>query len=278
MKFRLYRGDQECNFNRPAIMGILNITPDSFSDGGLFLSRENALKQAQAMLDAGADIIDIGGESTRPGAEAVSVDQELSRVIPIIEALRAETDAILSIDTSKAAVMREAVKAGADMINDVCALRQEHALSTAAELNKPVCLMHMQGEPRSMQKNPQYNDVVGDIMLFLQLRAQAAIDAGLSRDRIFLDPGFGFGKTVQQNLQLVQQLHQFKSLHFPLLVGISRKSTIGAILDKGVDERLIGSVVLATLLVQNGADIIRVHDVDATMDVLKILQAIEQAL
>jgi len=235
------------------------------------------LRQALDMLASGAEIIDIGGESTRPGAEAVSSDEELRRVIPIIEILRKETDAILSIDTSKAEVMREAVNAGADMINDVCALQQENALETAVALNKPVCLMHMQGEPRTMQANPQYQNVVQDVMSFLRHRADQVISAGLAKERILVDPGFGFGKTVEQNLLLARQLKQFRSLNFPLIVGISRKSTIGAILNKTVDERLIGSVVFATLLMQNGADIIRVHDVEATMDAIKILQAIEQA-
>jgi len=258
-------------------MGILNITPDSFSDGGLFLSKETALRQALSMLAAGAEIIDIGGESTRPGAMAVSVEEELQRVIPIIELLRKETDAVISIDTSKAQVMSEAVRVGADMINDVCALQQENALATAVELDKPVCLMHMQGEPRTMQSNPQYHNVIQDVMAFLRQRAEAALAAGLDRERIIIDPGFGFGKTVEQNLLLIRHLKQFRALNFPVLVGVSRKSTIGAILNKPVEERLIGSIVLASLSLHNGADIIRVHDVDATMDAVKILQAVEQA-
>jgi len=240
------------------------------------LSKDSALQQALSMLTAGADIIDIGGESTRPGADAVELDQELQRVIPVIELLRSETDAIISVDTSKAAVMREAVTAGADMINDVCALQHNNALTVAAALNKPVCLMHMKGEPRTMQSDPQYENVVEEVKAFLQQRADAAIKAGIARDHIILDPGFGFGKTVQQNLLLAKNLEQFTSLNFPLLVGISRKSTIGAILDKPVNERLTGSVVFAAVLLQNGADIIRVHDVEATLDTIKILQAIEQ--
>jgi len=241
------------------------------------LSKETALRQALSMLAAGAEIIDIGGESTRPGAMAVSVEEELQRVIPIIELLRKETDAVISIDTSKAQVMSEAVRVGADMINDVCALQQENALATAVELDKPVCLMHMQGEPRTMQSNPQYHNVIQDVMAFLRQRAEAALAAGLDRERIIIDPGFGFGKTVEQNLLLIRHLKQFRALNFPVLVGVSRKSTIGAILNKPVEERLIGSIVLASLSLHNGADIIRVHDVDATMDAVKILQAVEQA-
>ena len=277
MALCLQRGQDTVEFNRPVIMGILNVTPDSFSDGGLFLSRDAALQQSLAMLAAGADIIDIGGESTRPGAAAVSRDEELQRVIPIIELLRQETDAILSIDTSKADVMRAAVAAGADFINDVCALQLDNALQVAAELKKPVCLMHMQGEPRTMQDAPCYTDLLADIATFLRERCDAALSAGIAREHIVIDPGFGFGKTVQQNLRLARELNYFKSLNFPLLAGMSRKSTIGAITGRAVGERLAGSVVFATILLQNGADIVRVHDVAATLDTVKILQAIEQA-
>lgn len=258
-------------------MGVLNVTPDSFSDGGFFISPEKALRQALAMIEQGADIIDIGGESTRPGAQAVSIDQEMQRVLPVIELLRRETDCIISIDTSKPDVMRAAVNAGADMINDVCALQKDNALAVAAQLDKPVCLMHMQGEPRSMQENPQYADVVEDVHLFLKQRAESAIAAGVRSEHVILDPGFGFGKNLQQNLSLAKHLSRFKDLHCPLLVGVSRKSSIGAILDKPVTERLIGSVVLAAILLQNGANIMRVHDVAATADMIKIVQAVLQA-
>jgi dihydropteroate synthase len=198
-------------------------------------------------------------------------------VIPVIELLRRETDSIVSIDTSKPGIMRAAVSAGADFINDVCALQKDDALSVAAELDTPVCLMHMQGEPRSMQESPHYGDVVQEVYAFLEQRAMAAINAGIKKQHIILDPGFGFGKNLQQNLTLIKQFTRFQALGYPLLVGVSRKSSIGTILDKPVTERVIGSVVMAALLVQSGASIVRVHDVAATLDMIKILQAVEQA-
>lgn len=267
---------KQLDLRQPQIMGILNVTPDSFSDGGLFVSKENALVQARDMVDAGAAIIDVGGESTRPGAACVSIQQEIDRVLPVIEAIQDELSVIISVDTSKPQVMREAVKAGAGLINDVYALRQAGAIEAAAELNVPVCLMHMQGEPRTMQQNPQYNNVISDIIEFLTQRISQCEKAGIAREKIIIDPGFGFGKTVNHNLTLVKKLPEFLSLRLPILVGFSRKSTIGALLDKPTEERLIGSVSLAVLACWLGANIFRVHDVKETADALKICNAIKQ--
>ncbi len=253
-------------------MGILNVTPDSFSDGGRFVGRDSALRQAEQMLHDGASIIDIGGESTRPGAQAVCEQEELDRVIPVIEAV-AELGAAISVDTSKAAVMRSAVAAGAGMINDVNALLGEGTLATAARLDVPVCLMHMQGQPRSMQQQPVYGDVVEEVGAFLEQRAKACIAAGMAREHIVLDPGFGFGKTVQHNLQLLQKLEQLHKFAYPLLVGLSRKSMLGVVTGKPVAQRLAGSLSAAVIAAVKGAQIIRVHDVDATRDALKVVYA-----
>lgn len=262
----------------PQVMGILNITPDSFSDGGNFFSLDAALKQAHQMVEEGADIIDIGGESTRPGAQSVSVPEELDRVIPILLKIRAELPIKISIDTSKAEVMREAIAAGADMINDVIALRGEGSLATvAASDTVQVCLMHMQGEPRTMQTNPHYDNVVEDIKTFLLERVQACLNAGIASNRLLIDPGFGFGKTVAHNLLLMQQLQAFTELGYPVLVGLSRKSLIGKILKKEVCERLSGGLALAVLAVSKGARVIRSHDVAATVEALKITHAVLQA-
>ena len=259
-------------FQNPMIMGVLNITPDSFSDGGKYVSTDNAIISAQRMIDEGADIIDIGGESTRPGAKAVSTVDEINRVIPVIEALYHSTDTPISIDTSKPEVMKLAVKAGASMINDVCALSADGALETAAMLNVDVCLMHMQGSPRTMQKNPIYHDVIDDIKSFFSERIQACIDAGITKEKIILDPGFGFGKTLDHNLEILKRFDEFKSFGLPLLAGLSRKSMIGAILnDRNVDGRVVGSVAGAIIATQNGANIVRVHDVLETKDALTIL-------
>ena len=254
----------------PAVMGILNVTPDSFSDGGDFFSPEKALQHALEMVEEGAAIIDIGGESTRPGAETVSVDEELSRVIPVIEALSAEVDIPISIDTSKPAVMRAAVAAGASMINDVRALQEAGALEAAVDLQVPVCLMHMQGEPQTMQSAPMYDDVVLQVGDFLQQRVQACIDAGLSRELIVIDPGFGFGKTVGHNQALLKGLDRLLELELPILVGLSRKSMIAHMLDLAVDERLYGSISLASVAVWQGASIIRAHDVAATLQAVRV--------
>ncbi len=261
----------------PRVMGILNVTPDSFSDGGQFLGREAAIGQALRMVEEGAAIIDVGGESTRPGAGAVSVEEELARVIPVIEALVGEIPVPVSVDTSKPEVMRAAATAGAGMINDVSALRREGALSAAAATGLPVCLMHMQGEPRTMQANPAYDDVVAEVGDFLTERMAACESAGIPRERIVLDPGFGFGKSLDHNLSLLKHLERLRELRAPLLVGMSRKSMIGAVLDKPVKQRLHGSVALATLAAWLGASIVRVHDVSATVDALAMVKAVAAA-
>lgn len=261
------------DLSQPQVMGILNVTPDSFSDGGRFLTLNAAMRQAEQMLKDGATILDIGGESTRPGSEPVSLDEELARVLPIIEALRREFDCILSIDTSKAKVMSAAVQAGADMINDVYALRAPGALEAAANARVPVCLMHMQGEPRTMQQQPEYQDVVVDVTDFFIERMQACQQAGIELEQIVLDPGFGFGKTLQQNYQLLQHFDHFMQLKRPLLAGMSRKSMIGQLLDAPLSERLAGSLACATISAMKGAAIIRVHDVKATVQAIKVVQA-----
>jgi dihydropteroate synthase len=262
------------DLSRPAVMGILNVTPDSFSDGGNYLSREQAIAHARAMVAEGADIIDIGGESTRPGAKSVSVQEELDRVIPVIEALHSEVAVPLSIDTSKPEVMRTAVAAGAGFINDVYALRAPGALETAAELNVPVCLMHMQGEPRTMQDDPQYRDVVTEVRDFLAARLAAAGAAGIARERLVIDPGFGFGKTAEHNLELLRVLEAFTRLGTPVLAGLSRKSMIGKLLGLPVERRMHASVALALMAVQNGARIVRVHDVGPTVEALRMVRVV----
>lgn len=267
-------GGRPLDLSRPAVMGILNITPDSFSDGGVFLSRENAIAHARRMAEEGADIIDVGGESTRPGAQPVSAQEEMDRVIPVIEALREKISLPISIDTSKPGVMRAAVAAGAGFINDVRALRDEGALAAAASLHVPVCLMHMQGEPRSMQENPGYRDVVSDIGDFLRARLQAAQAAGIPAQCLVIDPGFGFGKTLEHNLELLRGLKKLQSLGAPILVGLSRKSLIGKALGLPVEGRLHASVALALIAVQNSARIVRVHDVGPTVEALRMWQAV----
>jgi len=262
--------------DRPRIMAVLNVTPDSFSDGGLWTDPERALRHAMDMVDEGADIIDIGGESTRPGAEHVSTEQELDRVIPLIERLAGQIEASISIDTSKPGVMREAVAAGAGMINDVYALRREGALEAAASLRVPVCLMHMQGEPRDMQQDPRYFDVVAEVRDFLAGRAQACRDAGIAADRIVVDPGFGFGKSLKHNLELLRGLPELAGLGYPVLAGLSRKSMLGTIAGRGPGSRMAASVAAALLAVQKGAAIVRVHDVAETADALKVLSAFRE--
>lgn len=259
-------------------MGILNLTPDSFSDGGRFLHRDGALRQAWRMVEEGAAIIDIGGESTRPGARPVSEEQELERVIPLIETLAAELPVPISVDTLKAGVMREAVSAGAGMINDVLALQGPGALEAAADCAVPVCLMHMQGEPRTMQEAPRYGDVVAEVGDFLQRRMAACVAAGIPRQRILLDPGFGFGKSLQHNLALLRRLGSLVSLGAPVLVGISRKSMIGALLGGvSMGERVQGSVAAAVLAAVSGAAVIRVHDVRETVQAMKVVAAVMTA-
>lgn len=259
---------------RPLVMGILNTTPDSFSDGGQFNIVSVAVDHALQMIEQGADMIDVGGESTRPGAAPVSLAEEISRVIPVIEKIRQQSSVFISVDTSKPEVMRQAVAAGADMINDVLALQALDAVETCAQLKVPVCLMHMQGEPRSMQTHPQYDDVVTEIKTFLQQRANVCLQAGIQPDNIVLDPGFGFGKTLQHNLTLLKHLDMFNDLGCPLLVGLSRKSMIGKILDAEVDDRLYGSLAAAVLACSKGARIIRVHDVKPTVDAVRVYHAV----
>lgn len=253
------------------VMGILNVTPDSFSDGGKFATFDKALAQVEQMILDGVDIIDIGGESTRPGAAEVSEEDELARVIPLLKAIKANFDIKVSIDTSKAQVMAQAITHGADIINDVRALQNDGCLAVLAKSNVPICLMHMQGLPRSMQDNPQYDDVIGEIKQFFIERIQVCEQAGIKRERLILDPGFGFGKTLEQNYQLLAQLHQFSDLGLPLLSGTSRKSMIGNLLARNVDERLAGSLTTAIIAAQQNASIIRVHDVKETVDALTVL-------
>lgn len=261
----------------PAVMGILNVTPDSFSDGGRFENPNIALRQAATMAEEGASIIDIGGESTRPGAASVSEQEELDRIIPIIESVHAVCGVPISIDTSKPVVMREAVAAGALMINDVCALRTEGALQAAADLQVPVCLMHMQGQPRTMQENPQYQDVIREVGEFLEERIDACVAAGIAEDLIVVDPGFGFGKTHKHNVELLANLRQLSVRGRPVLVGVSRKSTLGDLTKREVDDRLPASIGAAVVAAMNGATIIRAHDVRATVDALKVVQAVIEA-
>ena len=255
-------------------MGILNVTPDSFSDGGRFVDIDTAKRHAERMAKDGASIIDVGGESTRPGAGSVSEAEELERVIPVIEAVQAVSDLPISIDTSKALVMREAVSSGAALINDVLALQEPGALLAAAELGVPVCLMHMQGRPRSMQHAPQYDDVVSEVAAFLEERVSACVTAGIDRQRIIIDPGFGFGKTHAHNVELLANLRQLQKLDVPLLIGISRKSTLGEITGRDVEDRMAGSISAAVIAVMQGAKIVRAHDVKETMDALRVAQAV----
>ncbi len=269
----------DCNgrpldLSHPRVMGILNVTPDSFSDGGRFLALEAALDQARAMAAAGAAVIDVGGESTRPGAAPVSEAEELERVIPVIEVLHREIDLPISVDTSKPAVMREAVRAGAGLINDVNALRAPGALETAAEAGVPVCLMHMQGEPRTMQQNPSYRDVVAEVRDFLAQRIAACEAAGIPAERLLVDPGFGFGKTLDHNLTLLRRLQELTRLGPPLLVGLSRKSMLGTLTGRPVGQRQAASVAAAVLAAERGAAIIRVHDVAETVDALAVTRAV----
>jgi len=260
--------------NYVQVMGVINTTPDSFSDGGQFSAIDNAFQHALQLIDDGVDILDVGGESTRPGSIQVALELELSRTVPLIKLIREVSDVPISIDTNKPDVMQQAVDAGATMINSIWALRLESSLELAADLDVPVCFMHMQGTPETMQKNPTYNNVVSEVLDFLKRRIDAAIDAGIKPNNIIIDPGFGFGKTLQHNLQLLQSLAEFKSLGVPLLVGMSRKGMIGTILNKPVDQRLYGSVSSAVIAAMLGADIIRVHDVPETLDAIAIVNAL----
>jgi len=259
------------------IMGILNVTPDSFSDGGKFLHLDAALEAARGMAAEGAAFIDVGGESTRPGAESVSVAEELDRVIPVIEAMAAELEATISIDSSKPEVMEAAVAAGAGMINDVLALATRGAMETARDLRVPVCLMHMQGRPRTMQKDPRYDDVVAEVRDFLLRRVDACLSAGLDAGNLIIDPGFGFGKTLEHNLALLANLHVLVETGYPVLAGLSRKSMIARMLDRALDERAAASAALALIAVQKGAAIVRVHDVAETADALNVARWVARA-
>ena len=263
------------NPSRPILMGILNVTPDSFSDGGKFSDASAALKQAELMLEQGADIIDIGGESTRPGAPAVSEQDEINRVIPVIRELKREFDCAISLDTSKAGVIEQGLEQGIDLINDVCALSQPGALAAAANSDVPVCLMHMQGTPRTMQNNPQYNDLIQDLTEFFSNKIVECEQAGIAKQRIILDPGFGFGKTLNDNYRLLNELDKFEQLGCPILAGISRKSMLGNLLDLAITERTNASVVAATLALSKGAKILRVHDVAETKQAIEIFNAMK---
>lgn len=261
------------DLSEPVVMGILNVTPDSFTDGGDFLDPSDAAARAESMVREGARIIDVGGESTRPWSEPVTPAAQLQRILPVIEALAGKLDVTISVDTQNPEVMREAVAAGAGMINDVNALRTPGALETAAEAAVPVCLMHMQGEPRNMQDNPHYEDVVQEVVGFLQERARAAERAGMAREHIVIDPGFGFGKTVTHNLELLSGLRQLSDLGYPLMVGMSRKSMLRDLLRVPPRERIFGGLAGAVLAVERGARMIRTHDVRATVEALKVSAA-----
>ncbi|WP_107850530.1 dihydropteroate synthase [Oceanimonas marisflavi] len=258
------------DLSTPQVMGVLNITPDSFSDGGRFHGQDAALRHALQMVADGATIIDVGGESTRPGADEVAERQELERVVPVIERLRTELDCWISVDTSKATVMAEAVKAGADLINDIRALREPDALKVAAASGAAVCLMHMQGQPRTMQQAPDYDDVVADVARFLEERLDACEAAGIARERICLDPGYGFGKSLEHNYELLGRIGELHRLGLPLLAGMSRKSMIGQLLDREVNERLAGTLAAHLFAVAQGAQIVRVHDVKEMVDALRV--------
>jgi dihydropteroate synthase len=268
--------DRILDLGNPVVMGVLNVTPDSFSDGGRFSERDLALTQARRMIEEGAAIIDIGGESTRPGAAPAVVDEELARVVPVIEALRRESPVFISVDTSKPEVMRAACDAGADIVNDVRALREPGALAAAARTGAGICLMHMKGEPRTMQVAPRYEDVVAEIEEFLAERIAACRAAGIGTARLVVDPGFGFGKRVVDNLELLKHLGRLGELGVPLAVGLSRKSMLATLTGRAVDDRTAGSVALAAIAVLNGARIVRGHDVAATVDAIRVAAAVAQ--
>ncbi|WP_065545994.1 dihydropteroate synthase [Vibrio scophthalmi] len=270
---KITANNKTLDLSLPHVMAILNVTPDSFSDGGQFHSLDNALIQAEKMITAGVSIIDIGGESTRPGAPDVTLEEELARVIPVIKAIRAKYDVWISIDTSKAEVMRQAIAAGADIINDVRSLREPGALEVAAHAGLPICLMHMQGQPRSMQTNPHYDDLLQEVGDFLQERIDACEAVGIAREQLILDPGFGFGKTLAHNYQMLAHLERFHQFNLPLLAGMSRKSMLFKLLDKAPSECVAASVSCATIAAMKGAQIIRVHDFEQTLDAVKVVSA-----
>ena len=269
----LHCGQFHLDLAHPKVMGIVNVTPDSFSDGGRYASSAAAIEHAQQLIADGADLLDIGGESTRPGAAEVSEQEELDRVLPVIEGLR-DIAVPLSIDTCKPSVMRAAIKAGASLVNDVNALQAKDALQAVADSDAAVCLMHKQGTPQTMQQQPRYADVVAEVSGFLRERIAAAETAGIARARIVIDPGFGFGKALTHNLDLLRHLEALRALGVPVLAGLSRKSMLGALTGRAVDDRVAASVAAALLAVQRGAAIVRVHDVRETVDALKVLMAV----
>jgi len=273
----LHCGPHRLDLSTPVVMGILNVTPDSFADGGRFAGFNQAIEHALSMIEAGAGIIDVGGESTRPGALAVSETQEIDRVVPVIEALASLTRIPISVDTSKAGVIRAAVRAGAAIVNDVRALRDDGALEAAAAGSAAVCLTHMQGEPRTMQHDPRYGDVVAEVRDFLDERIRACEAAGIDRTRLLIDPGIGFGKRLEHNVRLLASLPQLETLGVPLLIGVSRKSMFGALLDRALEQRLPGSLAVATAAVLAGAAIVRAHDVAETVDAVKTAAALKAA-
>ncbi len=270
-------GARQLTLSEPVVMGVLNVTPDSFSDGGRHVDVPGAVAAALRMVADGAAIIDVGGESTRPGAEPVPADEECRRVLPVIEALRQQTDCLLSIDTMKPGVMQAACRAGASIINDVNALRADGAIQAAVQSGAAVCLMHMQGEPRTMQLAPRYDEVVDEVLAFLGERVDACVAAGIPRSRLLVDPGFGFGKRLDDNLALLAHLPRLAALQLPVLVGMSRKGMLGQLTGRGVDERLAAGLAAASIAVLNGALIIRSHDVAATVDAIKVAASVRAA-
>ncbi|MCH1919152.1 dihydropteroate synthase [Shewanella sp. A3A] len=275
--FTLKSGNKLLPLDSPKVMGILNVTPDSFSDGGRYSQFDLARKHADEMIAAGVDFIDIGGESTRPGAAEVSLDEELNRVLPMVEYIANNSNVWISVDTSKAQVMTESVALGAHLINDVRSLTEPGALAAAVAAQVPVCIMHMQGQPQTMQQAPLYDNVTDEVLAFCRMRTDECVAAGLSKEQILLDPGFGFGKTLAHNYRLLAELNRFHELGQPLLIGLSRKSMIGNLLNRPVTERMAGSLAGAMIAAQQGAHIIRVHDVNETLDVLKVLAAVKTA-
>ncbi|RJX74503.1 dihydropteroate synthase [Vibrio sinensis] len=271
---KIKANNKTLDLTTPQVMGILNVTPDSFSDGGQFNSLDNALRQVERMIAAGVTIIDVGGESTRPGAPDVSLEDELMRVIPVIEAIRARYDVWISIDTSKAEVMRQAALAGADIINDVRALQEPGALQVAADAKLPICLMHMQGQPRTMQSNPSYDDLISEVGEFLRERIAVCEAAGIDKSQLILDPGFGFGKTLEHNYHMLAHLEQFHQFGLPILAGMSRKSMVFKLLEKAPADCVAASVSCATIAAMKGAQIIRVHDFEQTIDAIKVVKAL----
>lgn len=271
---KLNCGRRQLDLSRPRVMGVLNVTPDSFSDGGQYVEPAVALERALAMEAEGAEIIDIGGESTRPGATPVSEDDEIRRVVPILEKLRGETDALLSVDTCKPVVMRAAIEAGADIINDVRGFKDPEAMGVVADSDVAVCVMHMQGEPRNMQADPHYREVVREVRGFLLDQGEALESHGVSRERIMIDPGFGFGKTLHHNMTMLRELGAFAASRYPVLVGMSRKSMLGKVTDRPVEERVHASIAVATLAAWLGASVVRAHDVAATRDAMLMVDAV----